>query len=1000
MDDQKLVRSKTQNWTFNEDELMSLVAVDERIDENEIRSCFMAHYVVHYPCRTCCLCYLMIIIVSVSVVLTEGTRFLFDFDQLAFQPIEKPRTQSLYAWQQAVADIRKDATIPVKTILWTYNMNIFVVSEGEKLLTVENIQRMSETEQLFEQGVFLNNVTDNDTYYSFCVAYPYGDERWPGCNEDDSRTSLVSELMASGEGLNISEWQDVLDDLTKNWTTDETKWAYFNQEFADSGVMMTMRSIYNVAGPYPNVNDTESTYGNPMVEEPVTGDAQPQSDWFRGWYNGWYEKLDVSTLELSGLSTSNMQVFISSDIAWEGVESVILNEAFILVTVAVALVWLLIAFHTGSCFISMFGMAQIMMSIPMSAFFYYLICNIKFWSIFNMMTIFVVMGIGADDMFIFFDCWQQAEAKMKPIDSFKNVDDYYVKRMSFTYWKAGKAMLLTTCTTCVAFLSLMSSDLPAIKTFGVYSAFVILFDFLFSLTVFPVGVMLAWKYERLRHCICCKWNNCFGEERCPKRDPNKFGKVEMFFGTSYIRCIYKFKIVIIVVFAIVLGVAIWGCTLLHFPTEPEEIWKPGTNYAKVFNYVYNFYNGGDVSITPNVRFVWGIDGLIRNSNDFVSASIDDGEPDYNPEFNIYDQECQKFVLWVCDYVDNQTDYVEQGKSSCFMRDYKEWRAAGHSSSGSDFPAVFNADSTIQKVEFTKDLLDFVETNPVGSQLWAQNNIGFDWQSKDLIFVSIRWKSTLDWTKGLFYNENLMDEWNKIFADVNSQTPTNIPDAKVGMFETEGSLSFTEMQRSLVNGFMASLGITFVAAFFALLIATANWLVSVIAVGSIAGIVCCVGMVAVLLGWDLGMIECLSGGVLIGFSVDYTVHLGAAYLHNLHLTTRGQRTRMALAELGVSITFGCITTVCCGFPLYLTSVSYFYKFGVLVIISVVVAIFVALMVLPSILLIIGPIDDSGNMPWIHDLLMCKCLREKNVEPAVKNNFEEDVAVELTNKRVSL
>merc|ERR550534_2390190 len=190
----------------------------------------------------------------------------------------------------------------------------------------------------------------------------------------------------------------------------------------------------------------------------------------------------------------------------------------------------------------------------------------------------------------------------------------------------------------------------------------------------------------------------------------------------------------------------------------------------------------------------------------------------------------------------------------------------------------------------------------------------------------------------------------------------------------------------LDGFMNSLVITFIAAFCALLIATSNWILSVIAVASIAGIVCCVGMAAVGMGWDLGLIECLSGGVLIGFSVDYTVHLGAAYLHNTHLTTRRGRTRMALAELGVSITFGCITTVCCGFPLYLTSVSYFYKFGLLVIMAVIMAILVALIFLPSVLLYLGPTDEVGNLPFIHELAKCKCFERKDTE--------KDEAVKVT------
>merc|ERR550534_939567 len=747
---------------------------------------------------------------------------------------------------------------------------------------------------------------------------------------------------------------------------------FFNKEFADGGSITAMRSYYNVGGPYPNIDSETSTYGNPMIEDPITGNATAQSDWYRNWYKGWYDDLDISDLEVRNLKTSNMDVFISSDIAWADVQDYLLMEAFTYVTVAVVLVWILIAVHTGSCFISFFGMGQIFMSIPISAFFYYMICNIKFWSIFNMMTIFIVMGIGADDMFIFFDCWQQAEAKMNPIEKFETENHYYLKRMSFTYRKAGKAMALTTTTTCIAFLSLMTSNLPAIKTFGVYSSFVILFDFIFSLTVFPAGVMLAWKNDSLRHCVCCKWNNCVSEDRCPKREPTKFGRVEMFFGTKCIGCISKLKVVIIIMFGLLFAAAIWTCTQLQFPTEAEEFYKPGTNYARVYDYFFNFYDGGEVTITPDIRFVWGVEGLARDSDDFVSASIDDGQPVYNPDFNIHDPECQEFVLWVCDYVDNQTNYITEGYSSCFMRDYKNWREA----SGSSFPAIFDeTDSSLQKSEFLEDLFRFASEDAIGGQLWVDNFIGFNWLTHDLIFVSISWKSTINWANGFEYNENLKKKWNKIMAHANAQSPSEIPESKIGISTAMGGFLFTEMQRSLVDGFMNSLVITFIAAFCALLIATSNWILSVIAVGSIAGIVCCVGMAAVGMGWDLGLIECLSGGVLIGFSVDYTVHLGAAYLHNTHLTTRRGRTRMALAELGVSITFGCITTVCCGYPLYLTSVSYFYKFGLLVIMSVTLAILVALVFLPAVLLMIGPVNDSGNLQCIDDLKQGRCCGSK-------------------------
>lgn len=62
------------------------------------------------------------------------------------------------------------------------------------------------------------------------------------------------------------------------------------------------------------------------------------------------------------------------------------------------------------------------------------------------MTLFIVLGVAADDIFVFFDAWKQSATK-------KPLENDLVKRMSFTFHRASRSMLVTSSTTAMAFLA-------------------------------------------------------------------------------------------------------------------------------------------------------------------------------------------------------------------------------------------------------------------------------------------------------------------------------------------------------------------------------------------------------------------------------------------------------------------------------------------------------------------------------------------------------------------
>lgn len=67
----------------------------------------------------------------------------------------------------------------------------------------------------------------------------------------------------------------------------------------------------------------------------------------------------------------------------------------------------------------------------------------------------------------------------------------------------------------------------------------------------------------------------------------------------------------------------------------------------------------------------------------------------------------------------------------------------------------------------------------------------------------------------------------------------------------------------------------------LIISTQNIIVSIFSVISIAGIVASVVSVMELSGWEMGIAESITIVILIGFSVDYVVHLANHYVESTY-----------------------------------------------------------------------------------------------------------------------
>ena len=103
------------------------------------------------------------------------------------------------------------------------------------------------------------------------------------------------------------------------------------------------------------------------------------------------------------------------------------------------------------------------------------------------MIIYIVLGIAADDIFVFFDAWKQSEH----VDP--EILDTKEKRLAYSWRRAVKAMAVTSSTTAVAFFANAFSPLLNIAAFGIFAGIIVPINYFLVVMIFPPAVIIYEK---------------------------------------------------------------------------------------------------------------------------------------------------------------------------------------------------------------------------------------------------------------------------------------------------------------------------------------------------------------------------------------------------------------------------------------------------------------------------------------------------------------------------
>jgi len=752
------------------------------------------------------------------------------------------------------------------------------------------------------------------------------------------------------------------------------------------------------------------------------------------------------------------------------------------VIIIFVIVYCLILFHSGSFWIASCAFFQIFMAFFWGYTFYQIFMWKTFFPFLNLISIFLIIGIGSDDVFVYIDAWKQSFSLLPRNCPLAN-------RLSWVMRRAGGAMFVTTITTSVSFLANLASPITALKGFGLFTSLVIVSDYLLMILFLPATVAVyyttfslpAGKHQMrlqrnpdwaLTNLLCCPlaitYDDCENQEhvacddvavadsappqiemtkvsaaapgaskimdratdvptgdnfledikhadsdncQClnccccitrldidncaiPTEVNPKTGKLksrwaedffEFYFAPFVLHKYLKYLLI-----AVTLTVAI----ILSF--SAVKLSKPHSDYLQLLDKDHylekldGFHiNKFDIGRGESRQYTYEIFyGLAKVDNGDKMNPWERGSPEYLP-LDISSPAAQQYLYDVCTNFQNWDDTPVStwyfGKPVCGIRWFREWMESPCGTTTNT--AVGGANNYVVEPQRTtccsKTTADFpYAASEFGSCLatfsnyWAskRKNHGFFYDEKGQLKVVTMTAPTLTKFSYVFgisdtFFHSLMKVWNAL------------PSAPVGTGLENGfinsNLQFYALQEAIADGAINSAILSTVFALVVLVVLSRTLLASILSGIHIACCVLTVTGIAVLLGWELNVMESVIFSLSVGLCCDFAAHLSHAFNQVIddhvtdtkvpltfprswaelkeHTDLSHIKAVIAIRELSVPIFMGFWSTFLAGVMLLSGSLFFFQQFGTFLALIMVCSLLTAFCFLMPMLASIGWVD---------------------------------------------
>lgn len=635
-------------------------------------------------------------------------------------------------------------------------------------------------------------------------------------------------------------------------------------------------------------------------------------------------------------------------------------------------------------FIGIVSLGQIVFSIPTGFFLYRFIGQVTFFQQLHVILIFIMLGVGADAVFVFSDAWYQSDeliaAKKTSVRSERtDGSSLLALRLAVAYQRTLVSVFNTSFTTGVAFLATAISPIMPIRTMGIYACLLVIMNYLFVITITPAAFAVWHTYGLACPCRLPWTRGATDTVVAPAKDEDGGPPPipHQHTGTSKVsdgverapqkglleRTVIRLLHHPAASVACIVILGIWGAVNVYFTSRlepPPEMFQYFSNdhmQPKAIDLGRTGFVAGSGSDYLTLRVTFGIRGVDRSPGDKrVDPWAPDlfyGEPVWDSGFDISLPEAQDFLRGFCSRMRQSPCTAEACQNgllfqpsnssvSCFIEEFDAWNNGTHFS-GSEFWSLLSTFRATQK--------------PLSGGSW-KDSLGFI--DGKLRFVQLTGKMTARKYLPSKLKKGILDDIELWLQDESARAPSS-----VGTILQTGGFDwvFYSLEVELVNGLFTGFAICFPVSFLVLLVATGNIFVAFFAILTIVLIVMNVlGWCWFVEGWSLGVSESIAGVIVIGLSVDYVIHLGHMYLEMGHqgCHTRVERWTMALKSMGTTVLAGSATTFLAGVTMRACQMTFFIQMSTLISVTIFYSLLYALFFFMCILRLIGPEGQFGDV----------------------------------------
>lgn len=210
--------------------------------------------------------------------------------------------------------------------------------------------------------------------------------------------------------------------------------------------------------------------------------------------------------------------------------------------------------------------------------------------------------------------------------------------------------------------------------------------------------------------------------------------------------------------------------------------------------------------------------------------------------------------------------------------------------------------------------------------------------------------------------DLYDKWDAWSAQMRSQSPSEMA---ASMQTDSGAWAFYFLNDTLLRETFSGIGLALGLSLVVLVIVTGNIIMAFYAVSTIGLIVIDVFAFTVIAGWSLGVVEAVNYVVVIGMSIDYTVHMGNAFTTSPG-STREERVVQTFEKMAVSVLSSAVSTLLAIFLMFFAPNFFFVKFASFLFATISLSCLYSMTFFPAVLCLIGPMGNTGNVyGWIQE-----------------------------------